>query len=145
MDEEEKAMNKTALKISVFAAAMLASAGILPAQMMKAEIPFSFEASGARMQAGTYSVGIDRSAAGQAVVRLLNWDTRKSVLALPSADPARRAVSTSAVITFLCTEAGCALQQVRDSHANVYRFHPARAGHGDARIATVQLRTDRAD
>jgi len=138
-------MKNTALNFTVFAAAMLASASILPAQTMKAEIPFSFEASGARMQAGTYAVQIDRTVGGQSTVRLLNWDTHRSVVALPYSEPARQPVSSTATLTFLCVDSQCALQQVRDSQSNVLRFHPARVGHGEARIATVLLRNDKAD
>jgi hypothetical protein len=137
-------MKLTALRLTFAAAAMLAAATTASAQTMKAEIPFSFEARNVHMQAGSYIVTLSR-ASGAMLAEIYSVDQRRSVLALPrvSENPTTPQSST-AILTFACTEGRCELLQMRDTAATVYRFGTSKPTAG-THIATVVLRTDRAE
>src|SRR4051812_25960655 len=84
---EDKTMKLNTLTLTFAAVAMMAAAGTASAQNLKAEIPFSFQAAGATMHPGAYSV-ILRSAANGTIVQIRNEDEGRSVMTLP------RSVST---------------------------------------------------
>jgi hypothetical protein len=137
-------MTRTAFRTTILAAAAFAAVTAASAQGMKAEIPFSFDAVGTRMQPGAYWITLNNSGSG-AVVHIYNSDNRKSVLTLPrlTSTPARPEYSNP-VLTFACTDGHCVLSSLRNEHASVYEFSGPKPGRG-ARIATIALRTDRAE
>jgi hypothetical protein len=137
-------MKRTAFRTMILAAAAVAAVTTVSAQSMKAEIPFPFQAVGARMQAGTYLVSLDGSGAAK-IFHIYNQDNRKGILAMPRVgnSPARPEHSVP-VLTFVCTDSRCVLASLRDDRAATYTFAVPKAGPG-ARIATIALKTDRAE
>lgn len=138
-------MKKTALRITFTAVAIAAAAVTGSAQTMKAEIPFSFETNGARLNAGAYTVAVSRTPGAQTIVRLAG-ENGKTVLAVPrySSTPVW-ATPSPVVLTFACGEGWCELTKLKDSESRVYDFATHKPGAG-ARIATVVLHPDiRAD
>lgn len=137
-------MTRTVFRTTILAAAAFAAVTTASAQGMKAEIPFSFDAVGTRMQPGAYWITLNNSGSG-ATVRIYNSDTRKSILTLPhlASMPARPEYATP-TLTFACTEGHCVLTSLRNEHASVYRFSGPKVGK-NARVATIALRSDRAE
>jgi hypothetical protein len=130
--------------MTMAAAAMLASAGLVSAQSMKAEIPFAFVAGGARLQPGTYRVQVANSP-DHKMVQIHNVDDRHSILALPqSVSSASHPGASDVVIAFACTEGRCELASVRGIGDMVYNFPRSKSDRA-TRIAEVVLRPDRAD
>jgi hypothetical protein len=137
-------MKRTALRMMIAAAAAMAAVATASAEGLKAEIPFPFEAAGARMQAGTYWVSLNTRSNGPAV-QISNVDTRKSVLALSYVNSSPSTLRESEpVLTFTCTSARCVLSSIRDDHSTVYGMRTGKSESG-ARIATVALKVDRAE
>ena len=68
----------------IAAAALVVAAGAAQAQQLKAEIPFSFRASGTLMPAGEYRVEGIRSQ-NTMIFKLINVDTNRAVLAVSNA------------------------------------------------------------
>src|ERR1700750_3213387 len=107
--QEEKTMKLNTLSLTFAAVAMLTAAGTASAQNLKAEIPFSFQAAGARMQPGAYSVKIRSSATGS-IVQIFNEDEGRSVMTLPrSVSTPWTATSAPVVLSFACTNGNCEL------------------------------------
>jgi hypothetical protein len=126
----------------ILAAAAVAAVTTVSAQNMKAEIPFPFQAVGARMQPGTYSLRFSNSGAA-AVLSIYNEDTRKSILALPrvATSPARPTY-VNPVLTFACTDNHCVLSSLKNEQSTVYTFPGGKTSPG-TRMATIALRSDR--
>ncbi len=121
------------------AAAMVVAAGVVQAQAVKAEIPFSFRASGTVMPAGEYWVGVHRSSGGSAILSVLNRETHGSVLATPFVASDRGAVGPQASLTFQCGGAHCALIKVADGTGMVYQFPSPHVGKGEnSRLAVIR-------
>jgi hypothetical protein len=53
---EDTTMKNLTMKMMVLAAALVVVGGVASAQSMKAEIPFRFQAAGAWLEPGTYSI-----------------------------------------------------------------------------------------
>jgi hypothetical protein len=142
---EETEMKKTALRITFTAVAIAAAAVTGSAQTMKAEIPFAFEATGAHMQSGSYTVSMSRSTGAQMTIKLTG-ENGHGILAVPrlSSTPAW-ATTSPIVLSFACGEGWCELTSLKDSESRVYNFATHKPSAG-ARVATVVLHTDtRAD
>jgi hypothetical protein len=128
----------------ILAAAAVAAVTTVSAESLKAEIPFAFQAKGTRMQPGTYWVALSRSG-GSPVFHIYNADSRKGILALPTAtDSPAKPVHANPILTFACTDGRCVLSSVRTEQAMVYSFESGKAGPG-TRIATIALKTDRGE
>jgi len=137
-------MKRTAFRVMIAAAAAMAAVATASAQGMKAEIPFPFQAAGARMQPGTYWVTLNRGTAGVAI-HISNLDTRKSVMSMSRVTSAPlTARESKPVLTFTCSDTHCALSSLRDESSNVYGVSMGKNAPG-ARIATVFLKSDRAE
>ena len=139
-------MKRTALRIMIAAAAAMAAVATASAQNLKAEIPFPFEASGVRMQPGTYWVALNHRT-GTPSVQISSVETRKSVLALSHVISNSSGVRESpAALMFACMGSHCVLSSLRTEAAAVFGI-----GNGTGkqpagtRVATVLLRTDRAE
>jgi len=137
-------MKRTAFRVMILAAAAVAAVTTASAQNMKAEIPFPFQAVGARMPAGTYWVILNQTGAGP-MFRLYNADSRNSVLALPrvSHSPARPEY-VNPVLSFACTDGRCVLSTLKNDQSTVYSFSGGKAGTG-TQMATIALKTDRSE
>jgi len=135
-------MKRTAWTLTFAAAAIAMAATTASAQTLKAEVPFPFNVSGARMQAGSYSVKWNSN---PQMIEIYGVDTHRGALAMPqSADRPVGARNVDAVLTFACTEGHCVLASVRDNAANVYNF-PAGKKTSETHIATVILKSDRTE
>ena len=136
-------MKLTALRLSIAASVMLAAVTTASAQNMKAEIPFDFQAAGARMQAGSYEVNWQHATGSVTMVQIRNIDNRRSVIVLPSARTALSTPASDLKVTFLCTDGRCELSGIGTEDAK-YGFRTGKPGP-ETRIATVMLRPDRTE
>src|SRR5947209_728155 len=115
-------MKLTTLTLTFAAVSMLAAAGTASAQTLKAEIPFSFQAAGARMHPGAYSVRLKSGGSGT-IVQIMNEDEGRSVMTLPrSVNTPWNADRTSVVLSFACTNGNCELSSLRNDTGSVYSF-----------------------
>jgi hypothetical protein len=136
-------MKHTAFRIMIAAAAAMAAGATASAQSLKAEIPFAFQAAGARMQPGTYWITVGEGTSRY--VRITNADTGRKVLALPQvAAPPTGLAEPQPALTFTCADQRCELSSMRDDRSVVYAFYTGKSAQG-VRIATVALRADRAE
>lgn len=100
-------------RLMVVAAAVAAVAGVASAQTMKVEVPFSFQASGAVMPAGTYSIALREGYSSVPIFRLLNSEAKRSALVMPTQAHNKGAGRyTEAKLIFRCADGSCALAQV---------------------------------
>jgi hypothetical protein len=138
---------KLTTTMMIATAALLAAATTGSAQSLKAEIPFKFEANGARMQPGSYQIRMNHNRSGASTLHILNFDDRRSIFAMPrSVDrPARTAANGSdAVLSFECTDGRCALARIWDGSTSLYTFATPKPGAA-TRLATIVLRHDRGE
>lgn len=137
-------MKLTTLTLTLAAVATLAVAGTASAQTMKAEIPFPFQAAGARMQPGAYSVSLSSAASGN-IVRIVNDDAGRGVMTLPrSVDVPWTSTRATVVLRFACTNGNCQLSSLRNEDGAVYTFSTGKKSP-ETRIATVVLRRDQTE
>jgi hypothetical protein len=138
-------MKRTTLTLPFAAVAMLAAAGTASAQnTLKAEIPFPFQAAGARMHAGAYSVHLD-SANSAKIIRIFNEDEGRSVMTMPvSVSYPWDAKSSDVILSFACTNGNCELSSLRNLNGATYNFATGKKTP-ETRIATVVLRSDRTE
>jgi hypothetical protein len=141
--QEDGTMTRTALRLTMAAAAILASAGLVSAQSMKAEIPFAFHVGTARFLPGTYQVHVTTSNGARKLVQVYSVETRRSVMAAPGVTSPRRP-SESALAVFVCSEGRCELAGVKGLGGAEYTFARSKIGPA-TRIAEVVLKPDRAD
>jgi hypothetical protein len=142
--KEERTMKLTTLTLTFAAVAMMAAAGKASAQNLRAEIPFSFQAAGARMHPGAYSVKLTLAGSGT-IVQIMNQDEGRSVLTLPrSVSTPWNATRTAVVLSFACTNGNCELSSLRNDNGAVYTFTTGKKSP-ETRIATVVLRQDRTE
>src|SRR4051812_11454642 len=103
-------MKRIATQTLVMTAALAALAVGASAQSMNAEIPFTFRAGGAVLAAGSYQVHAGSSANGSTVVRLINRDTKRSVmLAQAYRSDAPKASNGQPKLWFACAGPSCVL------------------------------------
>jgi hypothetical protein len=128
------------------AAAVVLAAGSASAQSLKAEIPFTFRASGAVMTPGTYHVLRN---GGSKYVILRNIDTKQSVIAIyDMSDPSKELKAQGKPgIQFECSGAQCALRQIWTASGNpAYAFRvPKVASDGDKHMAFIPLSVTKAE
>jgi hypothetical protein len=136
-------MKLNTLTLTFAAVAMLAAAGTASAQTLRAEIPFSFQAAGATMHPGGYSVML-RSTAGGTIVQIRNEDEGRSVMTMTQWGSTARNATGSAVVSFACTNGNCELSSLRNDDGAVYNFATGKKSP-ETRIATVVLRQDRSE
>jgi hypothetical protein len=139
-------MKLNTLTLTFAAVAMMTAAGTASAQNLKAEIPFSFQAAGTRMQPGAYSVKLSSAGSGT-IVQIVNEDEGRSVMTLPqsvSTASAWTASRSAVVLSFACTNGNCELSSLRNDNGAVYSFATGKKSP-ETHIATVVLRPDRAE
>ena len=127
-------------KLMIAAAAMAAVAGAASAQSMKAEVPFSFQVAGVVMPAGTYNVTTSSRATSIPMFRLLNTETHRPVLVMPSGSHEDARQYTDAKLVFSCGTGTCALAQIwTGSGSGAYDLHTSKAGRTEAALIAIPL------
>jgi hypothetical protein len=133
---------------SMFAAAALAAvAGSASAQMLKAEVPFAFRASGQLMQPGSYQV-VRLQTSNAVIFSLYNRETDTAVLlsGYDRRDPAKEwAKAGTAKLAFSCTASRCALRELWTGADSTYRFSAPKAGRGESREIVLTLSSNKAE
>ena len=131
----------------IAAAALMVAAGNAPAQSLKAEIPFSFRAGGAMMNAGSYQVVTNPYGFGTPMIRLYNENDHKSAIlpVMQSDAPKEWVASGKPKISFECIEGRCSLARVwkegRDAlHVDAPRRDPRTVGA--IQIITLELKAE---
>jgi hypothetical protein len=108
--EGDLIMRNRWLCASFMAASITIATAELWGQELSAEVPFPFQANGADMAPGRYAINrVSRD--GVPVVRLMNLDTRKSVVATGLTNYAQ-AGKPSPRLIFHCAERECALAEI---------------------------------
>jgi hypothetical protein len=91
----------------IIAAAALVTAGAASAQVLKADIPFEFQAGGKVMAAGTYQVYL-RVVGGTVILK--NANRNAAITAMPSSHI--EGAEQGAKLVFRCVHGSCSLAQV---------------------------------
>ncbi len=107
---------------AVGALAVLGGASAFAQSDLKAKIPFAFATpGGGALPAGTYEISKLNSVAAIPTYRILNLDTKQSVVAMAS-DSVRRPANSGAsvdkpIVTFRCAGENCAISGVFHSNS----------------------------
>jgi hypothetical protein len=122
-------------------AACAIAAGTAAAQNYEAEIPFAFRAGTTMMAPGRYHVWIDSTTTSR-VIRLLNEDSRQTMVLLPAAIGAASDDTGRLQLRFHCDGGRCSLAAMSvGGSAGAYTFHAPRLGRDDtARVADIALK-----
>ena len=142
-------MKTLTTKMFLAAAALTVVAGSASAQMLRAEIPFTFRVGDRIQQPGAYEVNM-LAAANRNYFTLRNTETRKAVLlssfALADVPKQWRAAGIPK-LAFECSNSGCVLRDLwSGSDPNLQRFQAPRIGRaGEMRIAEVAMTWTRGD
>ena|SRR5207302_129763 len=127
---------KNLTNMMIAAAALVVTAGMAKAQVIKAEVPFAFHVGGKLMPAGEYSVNSQSGASGQ-VFNLVNADAHSSVYAMPYQINSSR--GGDAKLIFECSGANCALFKMSAGTGPTYGFsHPKWSKGEDTRVTVIR-------
>ena len=141
-------MTNLKTNLMLAAAALVVAAGSASAQNLKAEIPFSFRASGAGLPAGTYDVLVKSSTGGTRSVQLRNVETHQSVIAVSngSMDATSKVTKDGAPkMQFACAGSRCEFSAIWPGQGDMLRVaRPTFATDADTRVAVISLVRDRA-
>ncbi len=110
-------------------AALVGAAAVEAEQLGKAEVPFAFEVSGQKMNAGTYTA-VRRT---QGAVLIQNVATGKAVFVAPGAPNTTSRLDSS--LTFTCYGSNCFLSQMRFYQTN--RSYSVPVSHHEKELARV--------
>jgi hypothetical protein len=129
-------------------AALAMAAGTVSAQSMKAEIPFAFRIGKKVMQPGEYRVSRHSGSSQAPMFTLSSLDSHQAAIAVASyrGVPSKEwADAGQAKLSFLCGDGPCTLTKVWAGEGDAFTFHSAPPKDGDARVAEITLRPDRAN
>jgi len=101
-------MKNLTTKLTIAAAVIAVAAGAASAQTMKADVPFAFRTVNGTLEAGTYTVSIDRSAG---TVHIRQAHGNESAFLLPTS-PIGANKESEAKLVFSCGAGPCTLVQV---------------------------------
>ena len=107
-------MKTSTSRLMIAAAALAAAAGGASAQSLKAEIPFAFQASAARMSSGTYVV-TTASSFGRQYVVIRNADTGAAAMLaqyIETRAPSAASWAEPAKLSFECARRACVLREL---------------------------------
>jgi len=107
-------MTNFTTRMMIAAATLVVAAGSASAQVLKAEIPFTFRAGGVVLAAGTYTV-VARENGGSPTYQLRSEQEHRSILLLAGAalDPQKAWVAGGhPVLSFECGISACALSGI---------------------------------
>jgi len=142
-------MTNFTTRMMIAAATLVVAAGSASAQVLKAEIPFTFRAGAVVMAPGTYLVIADQRTA-HPLYRLWSESERRSILLLTQAarDPQKAWVASGqAVLSFECGISHCALAEIWAGDARpAYAFPRPNLGRDEpTRTALVVMRPTKGD
>jgi hypothetical protein len=141
-------MKKLTVNLMVAAATLVVASGVASAQAMKAEVPFRFQASGAWLEPGTYTVEQLAGSTSIAVYRLRNADNGGTVLAvsLSRLDTGGSSPGLGKLV-FQCAGGQCALVQLWDGPREVaYQFgHPKWSKSEALSAAVIAIRLEKGE
>jgi hypothetical protein len=142
-------MKRLTMTLTIAAAALVATAGSASAQILKADIPFTFRAGNTVMAPGSYRVTLNHSSAAKWFV-FQNTDTRRGVMLAryTIGDAPKAWISTGTPkLAFECAGSQCVLRSVWDgSGVSAYRFTGPKLGSGeDVRVAEIRMTSVKAD
>lgn len=101
-------MKNLTTKLMIAAAVMAVAAGAASAQTMKADVPFAFRTANGTLEAGTYTVSIDR-AAGTVHIYQAHGNENAFLLPLARIGTDRQ---SAAKLVFSCGADHCTLVQI---------------------------------
>jgi hypothetical protein len=133
-------MKSLTAKLMMAAAAVTVVAGAASAQVMKAEVPFTFHVGPTTMAAGTYHVRVS-SLTSVKTIQMRNGATGKSILILPKGMPDSEREATAKLL-FECRAGDCSLAKVWTGDGESYRIFPPKAPkylQAELRIVTIDL------
>jgi len=142
-------MTNFTTRMMIAAATLVVAAGSASAQVLKAEIPFTFRAGGVVLAAGTYEVSADQKS-GRPTYRLWSATEHRSILLLAGAsrDPKKEwKASGTPVLSFECGISHCALAEIWAGTAiPAYTFPRPKLGRDEpTHTALVVMRPDKGD
>jgi len=142
-------MTNFTTRMMIAAATLVVAAGSASAQIMKADVPFTFRAGGVVLAAGTYEVSAAQKD-GQPMYRLWSRTEHRSILLLAGGarDPQKAWVAAgSPVLSFECGIGQCALAGIWTGSAMpAYTFpHPKLGRDEPVSTALVVMRSAKGD
>jgi hypothetical protein len=142
-------MTNFTARLTIAAATLVVAAGSASAQVLKAEIPFTFRAGSVVLAAGTYQVSADHKN-GQPMYRLWSETDHKSILLVAGAarDPQQAWVANGhPVLSFECGVSHCALAGIwAGSETPAYTFPRHKLGRDEpTRTAVVLMRPSKGE
>ena len=141
-------MKRLTTRWIIAAAAVAVAAGSASAQMLKADIPFTFQVGNATMAPGTYSVSVNGNSSLRYLV-LRNVDTHASALAQYSDGDVSRdwKARGTPMIRFACSGPRCSLLEMWAGFGGpALQFRGPKAAHdGETRIADIRMTSMKAD
>jgi hypothetical protein len=146
---EGATMTNFTTTMMIAAATLVVAAGSASAQVLNAEIPFTFRAGGVVMEAGRYEVSADQKN-GQPMYRLWSAKEHRSILLLAGAsrDPQKSwLASGNPVLSFQCGTSHCALSGIWTGQSMpAYTFPRPKLGRDEpTRTALVVMRPEKGD
>jgi hypothetical protein len=130
-------MKNLTKNMMIAAAALVLAAGVAQAQIIKAEVPFSFRVGGTVMPAGEYRVE-SKSSGGGHVFWVVNADTHRSIATMAYVHNYVPASGDPKLI-FECSGANCALVQMASGQGATYGFsHPSLGRDEPTRVAVIR-------
>jgi len=120
---------KNLTNIMIAAAALVVTAGMAKAQVIKAEVPFSFRANGTTMPAGEVRVQ-HLGPHGSAIFSVANVDANRAILAVPYVRNSETKEG-NASLTFQCGSDRCSLVQIDTGAGQTYRFPAPKPGRNE--------------
>ena len=142
-------MTNFTTRMMIAAATLVVAAGSASAQVLKAEIPFTFRAAGVVMAGGKYEVTADQTN-GRPMYRLYSEQEHRSILLMAGAarDPQKAwKASGEPLLSFECSSSRCALSGVWAGSATpAYSIPHPRLGRDEpTHTALVVMRPDKGD
>jgi hypothetical protein len=136
-------------RMMIAAATLVVAAGSASAQVMNAEIPFTFRAGGTVMAPGKYIISTS-TAGGRPVYRVRSYQEPRSILLLPGAanDPQKAWVASgNPVLSFECGVGHCALATIwTGGSVAAYSIpHPKLGRDEPVHTALVVMRPEKGD
>ena len=131
------------------AAVLMMTAGAVSAQsLMKAEVPFAFNAGGRVVEPGAIRVQVLSGNTGTVLLHVYNIDTKSAYLILPHARDAASPqwmANGLARISFDCSTGACFLRQVWFGEGAVYQIPGPKTRGGEMLLTEIAMKPDRAD
>jgi hypothetical protein len=146
---EGATMTNFTTRMMIAAATLVVAAGSASAQVLKADIPFTFRAGGVVMAAGTYQVS-STSRNGQPVFQIWSNQEHRSIMVLANAsrDPQKAWVASGTpVLSFECGVSHCALSALwAGSSTQAYTFPRPKLGRDEpTHTALVVMRAGKGE